>query len=175
VGGKAPTASGNASAAASETPAASSGHSLDDAANAARNQPHGNGQSASASPGAEAGGSTGRNVGVPETGAPPVSEPIPLTKAAFGHTFTTHGQDSTEFLTRRAAGAGQPMGQFLDDQAAARFIQENLDKVANGAVSIPIPPGFPARVIMPDGSFAPATSIRLVPSGNGVKTAYPER
>ncbi|OAI11722.1 RHS repeat-associated core domain-containing protein [Methylomonas koyamae] len=99
---------------------------------------------------------------------------VALTKARFGHAFTTHGQDATEFLTKRAAGSGKPMGQFLDDQAAARLIQDNLGNLKNGAISVPVPNGFPARVIMPDGSFAPASTIRLVPSGNGVKTAYPE-
>lgn len=38
---------------------------------------------------------------------------------------------------------------------------------------IPIPKGFPARVIMPDGTFKTETHIRLVPGGGGVKTAYP--
>ncbi len=99
---------------------------------------------------------------------------IALTKARFGHTFTTHGQEATEFLMKRAAGSGKPMGQFLEDQAAARLIQDNLGKLKNGAIPVPVAKGFPARVIMPDGSFAPPSSIRLVPSGTGVKTAYPE-
>ena len=99
---------------------------------------------------------------------------IPLTKAKFGHTFTTHGQETTEFLTKRAAGSGKAMGQFLDDQAAARLIQENLGNLKNGAISVPLPSGFPARMIMPDGSHVPASAMRLVPSRNGVKTAYPE-
>jgi filamentous hemagglutinin family protein len=103
-------------------------------------------------------------------------EPVQITKSRFGHTFDTHGQEATNFLTNRAKGSGQPQGQFLDDQAAARFIQGNLDKVSNGAVSIPVPENMRdvVRVIYPDGSTGPATSIRLVPGGNGVKTAYPE-
>jgi len=64
-------------------------------------------------------------------------------------------------------------GQFLDDQAAANFIQKNLSKTANGVVDIPIPRNFPARVIFPDGSIGAPTHIRLVPGGNGVKTAFP--
>lgn len=99
---------------------------------------------------------------------------IPLSKARFGHAFTTHGQDATDFLTKRAAGSGMPQGQFLDDQAAARFILENVAKTKGGPVSLPIPKGLPARVIMPDGSLGVPTTIRLVPSGKGVKTAYPE-
>jgi RHS repeat-associated protein len=101
-------------------------------------------------------------------------EAIQLSKARFGHTFTTHGQDATEFLINRAKGSGQPQGQFLDNQAAARFIQENLDKTKKGAVSIPVPKDFPARIINPDGTFTTPSSIRLVPGGKGVKSAYPE-
>ena len=50
---------------------------------------------------------------------------------------------------------------------------DNVFKTANGAVNVPIPKGFPARVIMPNGTFRNATHIRLVPGGDGVKTAYP--
>ncbi|MDO9163297.1 MAG: RHS repeat-associated core domain-containing protein, partial [Methylococcaceae bacterium] len=99
---------------------------------------------------------------------------IALTKSRFGHTFTTHGQDATDFLINRAAGSGKPVGQFLDDQAAARLIQDNLSNLKNGAISVTVPNDVPVRIIMPDGSFAPASTIRLVPGGNGVKTAYPE-
>lgn len=100
-------------------------------------------------------------------------EGIQLTKKTFGHTFTTHGDDMTNFLIKRASGSGMVQGQFLNNQKAAQFILENVDKTAKGAVNIPIPKGFPARVIMPDGTFKTATHIRLVPSGGGVKTAYP--
>ncbi len=97
-----------------------------------------------------------------------------LSKAVFGHTFTKHGQDATEFLMSRAKGSGKPQGQFLDDQAAARLIQDNLNKLGNGPISIPVPEGFRARIVNPDGSFSFPRSIRLVPGGKGVKTAYPE-
>jgi len=80
----------------------------------------------------------------------------------------------TDFLTNRASGSGVAQGQFLDNQAAASFINDNLDQLSNGAVSIPMPEGFPARIINPDGTFSTPTHIRLVPSGAGVKTAYPE-
>jgi hypothetical protein len=99
---------------------------------------------------------------------------IPLTKKTFGHTFTTHGEEMTNFLTNRAQGSGMPQGQFLHNQKAALFILENLDKTKNGAVSLEMPYGFPARIIHPDGSFSTPSKIKLVPSGNGVKTAYPE-
>jgi hypothetical protein len=65
---------------------------------------------------------------------------IPLTKSRFGHTFTEHGANTNvEYLKYRAKGIGNPIGQFLDDQAAARFIEENIKKTANGAVTLPIP------------------------------------
>ncbi len=98
---------------------------------------------------------------------------IALTKARFGHAFTRHGEDATEFLINKARGSGQVQGQFLDNQAAARFIQDNLDMVKNGAVSLPVPKNFPARIINPDGTFTAPSTIRLVPGGKGVKTAFP--
>ena len=120
-----------------------------------------------------------RNTGKPEdingkTGDPGPTGTIHLSRSRFGHTFDNHGQDATEFLKVRARAMGQPNGQFIDNQAAARFIEQNLDKAKGGPVSIPLPKGFPARIINPDGSFSPASSIRLVPRGNAIKTAYPE-
>jgi RHS repeat-associated protein len=98
---------------------------------------------------------------------------VELTKKKFGHTFINHGKDATKFIMNRAKGSGASQGQFLDDQKAAKFILDNISKTSNGAVNIPIPKGFPARVIMPDGTMKAATHIRLVPGGGGVKTAYP--
>jgi hypothetical protein len=45
------------------------------------------------------------------------SKKIPLSKSAFGHTFLIHGEDLTEFLTKRAGVSKQSQGQFFDDQA----------------------------------------------------------
>jgi RHS repeat-associated protein len=98
---------------------------------------------------------------------------IQLTKKTFGHTFTTNGDDMTNFLLKRAEVSGMAQGQFLNNQKAAQFILDNVSKTANGAFNIPIPKNFPARVIMPDGTFKAATHIRLVPGGGGVKTAFP--
>ncbi|MDQ6804441.1 MAG: hypothetical protein M3065_05645 [Actinomycetota bacterium] len=91
----------------------------------------------------------------------------------LGHTFTQHGVGNTEQLLRQAAGSGQPVGQFLDDAAAERFIAAHVDQLGQGARSFDAPEGL-GRIINPDGTFTPATRIRLVPSGSGVKTAYPE-
>jgi hypothetical protein len=104
-----------------------------------------------------------------------VSDPTKqLTKSTFGHTFKNHGAEATKFTINRARGLGVPSGQFMDNQATARFILNNLNKASQGSVSVPIPQNFPARIIMPDGTFRAATHIRIVPSGVGVKTAYPE-
>ncbi|WP_233494472.1 RHS repeat-associated core domain-containing protein [Mesonia sp. K7] len=102
-----------------------------------------------------------------------VKNTIQLTKSKFGHTFVRHGEESTEFIINRAKGSGMAQGQFLNNQKAAQFILDNLDKTVNGAINVRIPKNFPARVVMPNGSFKQATHIRLVPSGSGVKTAYP--
>jgi hypothetical protein len=101
--------------------------------------------------------------------------PVPLYKSTFGHTFVEHGQSvPLNYLMKRASGGNAPVGQFLNDQAAAKFIKANLNKVQNGAVTLPLPSNIPARVVMPDGSIRVPSQIRMVPGGNGVKTAYPE-
>lgn len=89
-----------------------------------------------------------------------------------GHTFSKHGRHNTKELTLNAKNSGNAQGQWLVEEAAEELIADNLDKLKNGAVDVSIPSGV-GRMIMPDGSFKPATKARLVPSGNGVKTAYP--
>ena len=91
----------------------------------------------------------------------------------LGHTIDKHGADNTEQLLRQAAGSGRPVGQFLDDAAAERFIAAHVDELSEGARSFDLPAGL-GRIINPGGTFSPATRVRLVPSGSGVKTAYPE-
>jgi hypothetical protein len=98
---------------------------------------------------------------------------IHITKARFGHTFVKHGEDATTYSIRRAKSSGVARGQLLDNQRAAQFILDNASKIANGATNVPIPKSFPAHVIMPDGTFKAATHLCIVPSGKGVKTAYP--
>jgi RHS repeat-associated protein len=92
----------------------------------------------------------------------------------LGHTFTKHGIGNTYELMMQAENSGMAQGQWLNNSSAENFIARNLDKLGNGAVTIPIPRGL-GRVINPDGSFSPATHAKLVPSGSGVKTAYPLR
>lgn len=88
------------------------------------------------------------------------------------HTFSKHGSTNTEQLILQAKNSGKPQGQWLDDAAAEEFIANNLSKLQNGAKNIELPQGL-GRVINPDGTFTNATHARLVPSGSGVKTAYP--
>jgi hypothetical protein len=90
-----------------------------------------------------------------------------------GHTFSKHGSSSTEQLLKEAKGSGRPVGQWLDDVAAEEFIAERLPQLKAGAKSFDLPEGL-GRMVNPDGSFSPATHARLVPSGSGVVTAYPE-
>jgi hypothetical protein len=90
----------------------------------------------------------------------------------LGHTFTKHGAQNTAQLLKEAAGSGRAVGQWLDNAAAERFIAERLGDLKNGARTFDLPPGL-GRVINPDGTFAAANKARLVPSGSGVKTAFP--
>ena len=91
----------------------------------------------------------------------------------IGHTFSLHGSHNTHQLIMRAKGSGLPQGQWLDDAVAEKFIAERLDQLKNGAKTFKLPDGL-GRIIYPDGTFKPATEVRLVPSKSGVKTAYPE-
>ncbi|WP_437622691.1 RHS repeat-associated core domain-containing protein [Sorangium sp. So ce1151] len=90
----------------------------------------------------------------------------------LGHTFTKHGAQNTEQLLKQAAGSGKPVGQWLDNAAAEQFIADRVGQLGNGAKTFELPAGL-GRVINPDGTFSVATKARLVPSGSGVKTAYP--
>ena len=90
----------------------------------------------------------------------------------LGHTFTKHGSQNTEQLLKQAAGSGKPVGQWLDNTAAEKFIADRVGQLGQGARTFDLPTGL-GRVVNPDGTFSAATKARLVPSGSGVKTAYP--
>lgn len=55
---------------------------------------------------------------------------------------------------------------------AETIIANNLDNLHNGTIDVEIPAGV-GRVVNPNNTFSPATHARLVPSGSGVKTAFP--
>ena len=95
-----------------------------------------------------------------------------MSRKRIGHTFSKHGSHNTKQLLMQAKNSGLMQGQWVDDVAAESFIARNLDKTKNGAVTLELPKGL-GRVVNPDGTFSPATHARLVPSGSGVKTAYP--
>ena len=90
----------------------------------------------------------------------------------IGHTFTKHGQNNTDELKRKARGSGVAQGQWTDDPAAEEWIADNLGELKNGTRVLPLPPGL-GRLVLPDGSFEDAFWAKLVPSGTGVKTAFP--
>ncbi len=96
----------------------------------------------------------------------------PMAGRRVGHTFTKHGAQNTEQLLKQAAGSGRPVGQWLDNAAAERFIAERVGQLRNGARTFDLPKGL-GRIVNPDGTFSAATKARLVPSSSGVKTAYP--
>ena len=89
-----------------------------------------------------------------------------------GHTFDKHGSHNTHELQMEAKNTGQSLGQWINDSAAENFIAKNLDKTKNGTVIVKLPEGL-GKIVNPDGTFSPATHAVLVPSGSGVKTAYP--
>ena len=90
----------------------------------------------------------------------------------IGHTFTEHGPHMSQELQLRATGGNQSVGQWIDQQAAEDFIASKLDELKKGAKDFDIPEGL-GRVFLSDGSVVKATRARLVPSGSGVKTAFP--
>jgi RHS repeat-associated protein len=105
-------------------------------------------------------------------GKPCPPSPLPMAGRKLGHTFTKHGMENTNQLLKEAEATGKPVGQWLDDAAAEEFIASHIDELKNGAKTFDLPEGL-GRMVNPDGSFSAATKARLVPSGSGVKTAYP--
>jgi hypothetical protein len=98
----------------------------------------------------------------------------PTSKPTYGHSFEGHGQGPkvATALRGEAGGTGQPQGQWLDNEAAARLIDPHRQGM-QWAKDIDIPAGV-GQVIMPDGSIVPVTRARLVPSqSGGFKTAFP--
>ena len=96
----------------------------------------------------------------------------PMQGKRVGHTFTKHGSHNTHELTMEATNSGRPVGQWLDDVAAEKFIADKLPELTQGAKTFDLPSGL-GRQIDPDGTLSPANRVTLVPSETGVKTAYP--
>ena len=94
----------------------------------------------------------------------------------IGHTFKKHGSHNTIQLKNLAKNGKNHEGQWLNDIAAEDFIFRHLNQLSNGVRDIPIPASSQniGRVFRNgDGAVFAPTHIRLVPSGSGVKTAYP--
>jgi hypothetical protein len=90
----------------------------------------------------------------------------------FGHTFTRHGEGAknTVNLRGRAAGTGQSQGQWLNNEAAAKFLSDLPRNVP--VVTVRIPAGL-GHLIKPDGTIAVASWARVITSVSGIRTAYP--
>lgn len=90
----------------------------------------------------------------------------------IGHTFNKHGSHNTLKLKELAIKSKRPQGQWLNDEFAEKIIANNLSKLGNGSRIVKIPKNI-GRVIDQNGTYIEATHAILVPSKNGVKTAYP--
>ncbi|WP_312271803.1 RHS repeat-associated core domain-containing protein, partial [Pseudomonas sp.] len=101
-----------------------------------------------------------------------VVKPIdPYDEKLFGHAFTKHGQNNTEFLKRRSQAMNRPNGQWLDDSAAAEFVAGIKEP---GTVVVELPKNVPARLVNPDGTFTLISKATIVRKGNGkLITAFP--
>ena len=108
---------------------------------------------------------------------PPYVVSGPMYGKRIGHTFTKHGSHNTKGLVYQSANSPIPQGQWLNDEAAEEFIARHLHQTITGEVDIPIT-GTSAEIICrmfraDVRLISSATHIRLVPSGSGVRTAFP--
>lgn len=89
----------------------------------------------------------------------------------FGHTFSQHGAGArnTDRLIDRARGTGNPQGQWLNNEKAAEMLSAIK---LEGPATVRIPEGL-GQVILPNGSVVPAGWARVIPSTDGLRTAFP--
>ena len=100
----------------------------------------------------------------------------PMVGKTIKHTFDKHGSHNTVNLIAIAKNADTNVGQFLFDSDAEKFIARHLGQLNNGTRDIPLPENmsYIGRVFRAgDAEIFTPTHIRLVPSGSGVKTAFP--
>ena len=62
-----------------------------------------------------------------------------------------------------------PTGQWLDNEAATSYLSGIK---VDGPATVPIPEGL-GQVINADGSIVPSKLAVMVPSANGIRSAYP--
>jgi len=92
----------------------------------------------------------------------------------FGHTFLRHGAGARLLrgLMDRARSTGLPQGQWLDNPAAAKFLQ-NIAGELQGPASMRIPQGL-GQVILPTGEIVEAAGATMIPNGaGGFTSAFP--
>jgi hypothetical protein len=100
----------------------------------------------------------------------------PLMGKTIKHTFSKHGSHNTANLIALSKNGNRAVGQWLFDSDVEKLIARHLDQLSNGVKDIPLPENmlYIGRVFNAgDGQIFTPTHIRLVPSGSGVKTAYP--
>jgi RHS repeat-associated protein len=91
----------------------------------------------------------------------------------WGHSFKEHGAGPKQrrALTGRAAGTSTPQGQWLNNDAAAKFLRP-FGGVNGPATILKIPMGL-GQVIRPDGTIVQASKAFIKPSAGGFVTAFP--
>jgi hypothetical protein len=97
----------------------------------------------------------------------------PKSTPVYGHTFLEHGSKLTrEQLVDRARNLGHQIGQWIDDDAAARFIAE-VARRGPGIHDAPLPGGL-GRTFLANGTELATDMARVVVKPNGtVRTAFP--
>jgi hypothetical protein len=99
----------------------------------------------------------------------------PKSVPTYGHTFLDHGQKVTlTQLKDRARGLQHQIGQYLDDNHAAKVLADLAQTQQAGVYDVPIPEGLQTRLVLPDGTEIVADSLRIVIKDNGtIRTSYP--
>ena len=94
-----------------------------------------------------------------------------MMRSCLGMHSLMHGQNNTEFLKRRSAAMGRANGQWMDDAAAAEFV----DGIHGaGTFVVDLPAGVRARMVNSDGTFSAISKATIVRKGNGkLITAFP--
>ena len=103
----------------------------------------------------------------------------PKSEATYGTTFVDHGSHhKIPHLMTKAKTEGHQFGQWTDNQRAAEFIAEVVEKKGSGMHDVPLPSSaldkFPCVVYLDTGLKSNADMARIVVNSDGsVKVAYP--
>lgn len=98
----------------------------------------------------------------------------PKSKPTYGHTFSEHGQKQTPVqLKDRSRSLDHQVGQWLDDQKAAEFL-ESVAKNGEGVYHVKLPSDVNGRSFLPDGTEVVSDmAVVVVKSDGSIRTAYP--